>query len=142
MILGATQADIAILVVDATRGEFETGFELGGQTREHTLLVRSLGVNQIAVVVNKLDTIDWSIERFDEIVNKMKSFLKQAGFRDSDIVFVPCSGLLGENLVSPGTEPKLVEWYKGACLLQVIGTYFVVFRCIDFTFTSSFYLIG
>lgn len=43
MITGATQADVALLVVDATRGEFETGFESGGQTREHALLVRSLG---------------------------------------------------------------------------------------------------
>lgn len=55
MICGANQADVAILVVDATRGEFEAGFEAGGQTREHALLVRSLGVNQICVAVNKLD---------------------------------------------------------------------------------------
>jgi elongation factor 1 alpha-like protein len=45
MITGATQADVALLVVDATRGEFETGFESGGQTREHALLVRSLGMH-------------------------------------------------------------------------------------------------
>lgn len=64
MISGAGQADVALLVVDATRGEFETGFELGGQTREHALLVRSLGVSQLAVVVNKLDTVNWSQERF------------------------------------------------------------------------------
>lgn len=44
MIFGAAQADVALLVVDATTGEFETGFESGGQTREHALLVRSLGI--------------------------------------------------------------------------------------------------
>lgn len=44
MIFGAAQADVALLVVDATTGEFETGFESGGQTREHALLVRSLGM--------------------------------------------------------------------------------------------------
>ena len=77
-----SQADVAILVVNATNGEFETGFELGGQTREHALLVRSLGVTQLVVAVNKLDTVGWSEERFNEIVGKLKQFLtKQTGFK-------------------------------------------------------------
>lgn len=121
MICGANQADCAILVVDATRGEFESGFELGGQTREHALLVRSLGVSQICVAVNKLDNENWSQERFDEIVGKLKVFLKQAGFKDSDVSYVPCSGLTGENLVKPATEEHLVKWFKGPTLLEVVG---------------------
>ena len=64
------------MVVNATRGEFEAGFDSGGQTREHAVLVRSLGVNQLLVAVNKLDTVDWSQERFDFIVEKLKHFLK------------------------------------------------------------------
>ncbi|XP_037922499.1 HBS1-like protein isoform X2 [Hermetia illucens] len=137
MISGATQADVALLVVDATRGEFETGFEQGGQTREHALLVRSLGVSQLGVVVNKLDTVGWSKERFDEIVTKMKSFLKQAGFKESDVVYVPCSGLTGENLVKPATEAELVSWYKGPTLLNVIDNFKLPERSIDKPFRMS-----
>lgn len=57
MISGASQADCALLVVDAATGEFEAGFDRGGQTREHILLVRSLGVSQVVVAINKLDQV-------------------------------------------------------------------------------------
>jgi translation elongation factor EF-1alpha len=70
------QADVAVMVVNATRGEFEAGFDSGGQTREHAVLVRSLGVSQLIVAVNKLDTVDWSQDRFIFIVEKLKQFLK------------------------------------------------------------------
>ncbi|XP_055638562.1 protein HBS1 [Toxorhynchites rutilus septentrionalis] len=131
MISGANQADVALLVVDATRGEFETGFEQGGQTREHALLVRSLGVNQLGVVVNKLDTVNWSKDRFDEIVSKLKVFLKQAGFKESDVTYVPCSGLTGQNLVKDPTDPELLKWYKGPTLLKVIDCFKTPERSID-----------
>uniref|UniRef100_A0A182JYR2 Tr-type G domain-containing protein n=1 Tax=Anopheles christyi TaxID=43041 RepID=A0A182JYR2_9DIPT len=137
MISGANQADVALLVVDATRGEFETGFEQGGQTREHALLVRSLGVSQLGVVVNKLDTVGWSKERFDEIVNKLKVFLKQAGFRDADVTYVPCSGLTGENLVKDPTDAGLTQWYNGPTLLKVIDSFKTPERAIDKPFRLS-----
>lgn len=122
MITGATQADVALLVVDATRGEFETGFDSGGQTREHALLLRSLGVSQLAVIVNKLDTVNWSEERFNEIVDKMTVFLKQAGYRDA-VTFVPCSGLSGENIVAPPKTEGLSKWYTGPTLVSVIDNF-------------------
>ncbi|PSN40539.1 HBS1-like protein [Blattella germanica] len=80
-------------------------------------------VNQLGVVVNKLDTVGWSQERFEEIVGKLGVFLKQAGFRESEVSFVPCSGLTGENLTSSPTEDMLLQWYKGPCLLDVIDKF-------------------
>ncbi|CAG0879937.1 unnamed protein product [Darwinula stevensoni] len=124
MILGAAQADVAILVVDATRGEFETGFESGGQTREHALLVRSLGVSQMAVVVNKLDNEKWSQKRFEEVKKTLSQFLiKHVGFREADLQFLPCSGLTGVNLISRPEIEELRSWYTGPCLLEVIDRF-------------------
>uniref|UniRef100_A0A1B6IM34 Tr-type G domain-containing protein n=1 Tax=Homalodisca liturata TaxID=320908 RepID=A0A1B6IM34_9HEMI len=132
MITGAAQADVALLVVDATRGEFETGFESGGQTREHALLVRSLGVSQLCVAINKLDTVGWSEKRFLEIASKLKQFLlKQAGYQERDVTFVPCSGLTGENLIGPPTEQELKQWYTGPYLLQVIDKFKVPERPVS-----------
>ncbi|POM73084.1 Translation elongation factor 1-alpha, partial [Phytophthora palmivora] len=71
MIAGAAQADVAVLVVPAVTGEFEAAFENSGQTKEHTLLVRSLGVSQMVVAVNKMDTVNWDKERFDNIVKSL-----------------------------------------------------------------------
>jgi len=131
MITGAAQADVAILVVNATRGEFETGFETGGQTREHAMLIRSLGVSQLLVAINKMDTVDWSETRYNEITGKLRTFLKQAGFREADIKFSPCSGLNGQNLAKPPTEEKLVSWFKGMTLVEGIDQFRPPERLID-----------
>lgn len=80
------------------------------------------GVSQLAVAVNKLDTVSWAEERFTEIISKLKQFLKQAGFKDKDVTYVPCSGLSGENLILKPTEQMLLSWYSGPTLLEVIGT--------------------
>ncbi|XP_077366729.1 HBS1-like protein isoform X3 [Festucalex cinctus] len=120
MITGAAQADVAVLVVDASRGGFEAGFEAGGQTREHALLVRSLGVTQLAVAVNKMDQVNWQQERFQEITSKLGHFLKQAGFKDSDVFYIPTSGLSGENLSARSTVSELTSWYSGLSLLEQI----------------------
>lgn len=131
MITGAAQADVALLVVDATRGEFETGFETGGQTREHTLLARSLGVTQLTVVVNKMDTVDWSQERFDHISSTLAKFLKATGFKDGDVSFVPCSGFTGDNLVKPPINAQLASWWTGMTLLDRISKFSLYLRYIQ-----------
>ena len=123
MISGAYQADVAILVVNASTGEFEAGFDSGGQTREHALLVRSLGVSQLCVAVNKLDTVEWEERRFSHIKDKLRLFLtKQAGFKETDLSFVPCSGLTGENLTKSPSSEKLKSWYSGPTLVEVVDT--------------------
>uniref|UniRef100_A0A673G3I5 HBS1-like protein n=1 Tax=Sinocyclocheilus rhinocerous TaxID=307959 RepID=A0A673G3I5_9TELE len=131
MITGAAQADVAVLVVDASRGEFEAGFEAGGQTREHGLLVRSLGVTQLAVAVNKMDQVNWQQERFQEIVLKLGHFLKQAGFKDSDVFYIPTSGLSGENLTTRSKVADLTAWYTGPCLLEQIDAFKPPQRSVD-----------
>ncbi|XP_054618229.1 HBS1-like protein isoform X2 [Dunckerocampus dactyliophorus] len=131
MITGAAQADVAVLVVDASRGEFEAGFEAGGQTREHALLVRSLGVTQLAVAVNKMDQVNWQQERFQEVTSKLGHFLKQAGFKDSDVFYVPTSGLSGENLTVRCSVSELTSWYCGLSLLEQIDAFRAPQRSVD-----------
>lgn len=131
MITGAARADAAVLVVDASTGEFEAGFESGGQTREHALLVRSLGVSQLVVAINKLDTVDWSEERMKEVRHSLRQFLKGVGYKDIDVTYVPCSGLSGENLVKRTAGEPLSAWYSGPTLLEAIDMLKVPERGIE-----------
>ncbi|KAI0839875.1 hypothetical protein F5Y06DRAFT_264922 [Hypoxylon sp. FL0890] len=115
MIAGASQADFAILVVDATTGAFEAG--LKGQTREHSLLIRSMGVSRVIVAVNKLDTVGWSQERFDEISQQVSGFLSATGFQLKNVSFIPVSGLHGDNIVKRSTDAA-ASWYNGKTLIE------------------------
>ena len=82
MISGAAQADIGVLVISARKGEFETGFERRGQTREHAMLAKTAGVKHLVVLINKMDdpTVLWSEERYEECKTKLTPFLKKVGF--------------------------------------------------------------
>lgn len=120
MIAGASQADFALLVVDATVGEFETGFSFRGQTKEHTFLVRSLGVQRIIVVVNKFDNVHWSLDRFEEIKTQIGKFLTTTGFHSKNVAIVPCSGLTGDNVTRRPKE-GLIPWYTGGTLIDELG---------------------
>ncbi|KIO21436.1 hypothetical protein M407DRAFT_15813 [Tulasnella calospora MUT 4182] len=124
MISGASQADAALLVVDATTGEFEAGFAGGGQSREHVLLVRSLGVGTIVVAVNKLDMVNYSQARYEEICSTLKPFLVQSGFSPSKTTFVPVAGMAGVNLVEKDTEGSdgLRKWWKGQTLIDALDS--------------------
>ncbi len=114
MIMGASQADVGILVISARKGEFESGFDKGGQTREHALLAKTLGVSYLVVVINKMDepTVQWKKERFDECLSKLKPFLKGCGFTiKREVKFLPISGLNGAN-VKDEVDPKVCPWWK------------------------------
>ena len=120
MISGAAQADAALLVVDAAKGAFEAGFGPNGQTREHALLVRSLGVQQLVIVVNKMDALHYDQGRFDEIVDQLKPFLAHTGFDAAKIPFVPCGAAVGENLSKRDPNGLLSDWYTGPTLVDVL----------------------
>lgn len=87
MIMGAALADYAGLVISARRGEFEAGFEKDGQTREHVQLAKSLGVQKLVVVVNKMDepSVQWAEARWNEIRTKLAPFLEQSGYSAKDV---------------------------------------------------------
>lgn len=116
MISGASQADCALLVIDSATGEFEAGFDRGGQTREHLLLVRSLGVSQVIVAINKLDQVNWDSGRYEEICSLLRPFLLQSGFHPAKTKYVPVSAMQGVNLVGCHGSSPLRKWYKGPTL--------------------------
>ncbi|KAK2985749.1 hypothetical protein RJ640_005449 [Escallonia rubra] len=122
MISGASQADIGVLVISARKGEFETGYERGGQTREHVQLAKTLGVSKLLVVVNKMDdpTVGWSKDRYNEIESKMIPFLRSSGYNvKKDVLFLPLSGLVGSN-IKTRVEKSLCPWWDGPCLFEAL----------------------
>jgi elongation factor 1-alpha len=117
MITGASQADAAILVVSARKGEFEAGMSAEGQTREHALLARTMGINQLIVAVNKMDVTEppYSEKRYKEVVEILSKFLKSIGYDVSKIPFIPISAWTGENLIE---RSPLMPWYNGPTLVE------------------------
>lgn len=128
MIAGASQADFAVLVVDASTGSFESG--LKGQTKEHALLVRSMGVQRVIIAVNKLDTVQWSRDRFDEISQQLSAFLTNAGFAAKNLTFIPVSGLNGDNIVRRSAESSAL-WYTGPTLMEDLDSSEPITRALE-----------
>ncbi|KAB8346300.1 hypothetical protein FH972_023344 [Carpinus fangiana] len=120
MIGGASQADVGCLVISARKGEYETGFEKGGQTREHAMLAKTQGVNKLLVVVNKMDdpTVEWSEERYKECTTKLMLFLKGVGYNPkTDVTCMPISAQTTVGIKN--RVPKdVAPWYDGPSLLE------------------------
>lgn len=119
MIMGAALADVGGLVISARKGEFEAGFEKEGQTREHAQLAKSLGVQKLVIIVNKMDDCKWSKSRYDEIQAGLNPFLRATGYNEDDIIYVPIAGLTGQN-IDEKVDEKVCNWYKGDNLLKIL----------------------
>ena len=118
MITGASQADAAVLVVSANKGEAEAGLDAKGQTAEHIFLSKTLGVNQIAVAVNKMDMANYDEKRYNEVKELITGRLKAVGYKTDDIEFVPTASYIGENLTKKSDK---MPWYNGHTLLEAIN---------------------
>jgi elongation factor 1-alpha len=112
MITGTSQADCGVLIIASGVGEFEAGISKNGQTREHALLAYTLGVKQLIVGVNKMDSTEppYSRDRFDEIQKEVSGFIKKVGYNPAAVAFVPISGWHGDNMMEPSTN---MSWFKG-----------------------------
>ena len=106
MVTGASTADAAIILIDARKGVLT-------QTRRHSYLVSLLGIRHIVLAINKMDLVDFSQARFDEIVGEYRAFAEQIGV--SDFTAIPMSALRGENITEPSAA---MPWYAGPPLLR------------------------
>ncbi|KAI7827803.1 P-loop containing nucleoside triphosphate hydrolase protein [Kickxella alabastrina] len=104
MITGTSQADCAVLIIAGGVGEFEAGISKDGQTREHALLAYTLGVKQLIVAVNKMDSVKYDQARFEEISKEVANFIKKK------VAMVPISGWEGDNMLEASAN---MPWYKG-----------------------------
>ena len=131
MIAGTSAADAALLVIDSGLNSFSAGFYKEGQTKEHALLAKTLGVSQLIVAINKLEIFNWKKERYDEIVEILKKYLvEELGFPEKNIKFFPVSGLTGDNLVKPISSAN-AKWYDGPTLVELIDLLEPPQRAID-----------
>ncbi|KAF9888199.1 translation termination factor GTPase eRF3 [Aspergillus nanangensis] len=121
MIGGASQADVGVLVISARKGEYETGFEKGGQTREHALLARNTGVKTLIVAVNKMDdpTVEWSKDRFHECTVKVSKYLEALGYKKDDLTFMPISAQTTYG-IKDRVSKDICPWYNGPSLLEFL----------------------
>lgn len=113
MVTGASTANLAIILVDARNGVIE-------QTCRHSFIASLLQIEHVVVAINKMDLVDWSEERFEEIVSDYKDFASR--LRIPQITFIPISALHGDNVVNPSEQ---MPWYKGPSLLYHLETVYI-----------------
>jgi len=122
MITGTSQADCAVLIVAAGTGEFEAGISKNGQTREHVLLCFTLGVKQMIVAVNKMDSTEpkYSEDRFKEIHKEVTAYVKKVGYNPATVPILPISGFNGDNMLEKSDK---MPWWKKQKIERKSGSY-------------------
>ena len=113
MITGASQADAAILVISAKNG-------VQPQTREHIFLARTLGIGQMIVDINQMDTVEYKEEAFKKNVEEVTAVLKSVAFKMENIQFIPTSALQGDNVAKKSDK---MPWYKGKTLIEMMDEF-------------------
>ncbi len=122
MVTGASTADLALILLDATKGVLT-------QTRRHSYIVRLLGIKRVVLVVNKFDLTDYSEEVFESIKDSYQTFAEEIGLEE--VQYIPVSALLGENLVQ---RSERTPWYGGPSLLEYLETVEVTNESADLPF--------
>jgi len=122
MITGTSQADCAVLIVAAGTGEFEAGISKNGQTREHVLLCFTLGVKQLIVAVNKMDSTEpkYGEKRFEEIHKEITAYVKKVGYNPAIVPIIPISGFNGDNMLEKSDN---MSWWKKKKIERKSGSY-------------------
>ena len=115
MITGASEADCAILVLSAKEGETDTAVAPGGQAREHAFLLKTLGVSQIILAINKMDDSKFSEDAYKAAKDKGEKLVKSVGYKIENVPAIPISGWTGDNLVK---KSENMPWYSGKTLLE------------------------
>ena len=110
MVTGASTADLAVILIDARKGVLT-------QTRRHSYLAHLLGIRNLVLAVNKMDLVDWSKDRFDEIVADYAAFGRELGI--GGFLAIPISGLNGDNIAS---KSEATPWYSGPSLIEHLET--------------------
>jgi elongation factor 1-alpha len=113
MITGASQADVAFLTLSAKDG-------VQPQTKEHVWLLRTMGVSQVAVNINKMDAVDYKEDAFNKVKADVSAVLKQAGYKPEGITFLAISGFKGDNVAKKSTN---MPWYKGPTVLEQLDLF-------------------
>ncbi|MBT8251748.1 MAG: elongation factor 1-alpha, partial [Nitrosopumilus sp.] len=122
MITGASEADAAILVLSAKEGETDTAIAAGGQAREHAFLLKTLGVSQLIVAINKMDAVEYKEDAFKAAEEKGEKLVKSVGYKLENVPFIPVSGWKGDNLVK---KTENMPWYSGKTLLEAFDDFTV-----------------